>query len=81
MKQPPDNENWVDLAVNMKRPEKMKTTMTANDHLGFSNLNNMENMRMKMMHVDLVIVYNETVMNWKLQFDSPVREGRERRDM
>ena len=66
------------MAVNMKRPEKMKTTMTAKDHLGFSNLNNMENMRMKMMHVDLVIVYKETVMNWKLQFDSPVEERQER---
>ena len=58
----------------MKRPEKMKTTMTASDHFGFSSLNKMENMRMKMMHVDLVIVYNDTVMNWKLQFDRP-RKG------
>ena len=58
----PDKENWVDLAVNMKSPEKMKTTMTASDHLGFSSLKMMENMRMKMMHVDLVIVYKDTVM-------------------
>ena len=46
----------MDLAVNMKSPVKMKTTMTAKDHLGFSNLNKMENMRMNMMQVDLVIV-------------------------
>jgi len=50
----------------------MKTTMTASDHFGFSNLKMIENMRMKMMHVDLVIVYRDTVINWKLQFDKPI---------
>lgn len=50
----------------------MKTTMRASDHFGFSNLNIMENMRMKMMQVDLVIVYKDTVMNWKLQLDNPI---------
>lgn len=50
----------------------MQLTITTKFHLGFSKPNTNEKNNIKRMQLLLTIVYNETVINIKLQFDRPI---------
>lgn len=64
--------NCVDWYVNMNKPDEMRVTMTSTEDVRFSSLKRIAKNRMKITHVDFVIVYSEMVMNSKLQLDSPM---------
>lgn len=52
-------------------------TMMAKDGRFFSSFSKTENITIKMTLVDFVIVYNDTVMNSKLQFEQPISKALE----
>ena len=56
----------------MNRPLEIKMMTSMRLGLLFSRPNKMANKRMKMMHVDLVIVYKLIVMNSNEKFDRPM---------
>lgn len=53
----PSRLNWVDWYVNRNRPIPMRETTAINDGRRCSRPNDSEKAKMKMIHVDLVIVY------------------------
>ena len=66
----PARTNSVLLYVNMARPTLIISTISIRLQCFFSSLNRIENMRMKTMLVDLVMVYRATSMNSKLHWES-----------
>jgi hypothetical protein len=67
----------VDLYVNISRPAEISETTITTDIRLRSSPKRMANARMKITHEVLVIVYNETVMNSKLQFEKPMSSADE----
>jgi len=71
----PSALNAVDSNVKRNKPLAINRMMATSEKFHCSKRNKRANIRIKIMLVDFVIVYSDTVMNIKLQLEHPISKA------